>query len=309
MSWFDPPRPGRRRRPAVWLLAVLWLGIAGFGLTQIESSAPAAHHDQAIVLPGAGFYPGWRPAGKPRSYEAQNLYGYIDGGAELFLEFGFAVLTVQRYGSGESELSLDLYGMTSADAALGIYLAKKGTEQPIEGIESRNTGSAWQVAALKGRYYIQLTNLSGEERLLPVMVVLLQKLLATLPEEPARDWLAAMPSDRIPGSELLIAGPYSLQPLCTLGEGDVLQLNGRVMGVAVERPGREGKRESCLRFFYPDSGAASSAFASTVTNLDPYLTPLHAVRDTLLFRDYQQEYGRIIRSGSTIQIDLHSPQP
>ncbi|HOT96542.1 MAG TPA: hypothetical protein PLG50_13910 [bacterium] len=309
MSLSDPPRPANRRRTGqhgliVVLLAAVWLCTAVPGLTQ--SQKPAA---PAAGLPGAAFFPGWGPCGATRTYVAQNLYGYIDGGAELFLEFGFAGLTVQRYCRGEAELTLDLYRMASPDAALGIYLARKGVEQPVAGIECRNTGSVWQIAALRGRYYIQITNLSGVEHVLPVMVALLQKVLVTLPDEPARDWLAAMPAERIPGSELLIAGPYSLQPLCTLGEGDVLQLGGRVMGVAVERPGRDGQRETCLRFFYPDSAAARSAFTYTATHLDPYLSPVHSAGDTLLFRDFQQEYGRITCNGSTIQIELHLPQP
>ena len=94
----------------------------------------------AIDLPGAGFHPGWKPAGKARIYAAKNLYGYINGGAELFLEFGFTGLTVQRYGRGEEKLSLDLYEMVSADAALAVYLAKKGEERPVAGVTGRSTG-------------------------------------------------------------------------------------------------------------------------------------------------------------------------
>jgi len=263
----------------------------------------------AIDLPGAGFHPGWKPAGKARIYAAKNLYGYINGGAELFLEFGFTGLTVQRYGRGEEELSLDLYEMVSADAALAVYLAKKGEERPVAGVTGRSTGSAWQIAVLKGRHFIQLTNLSGEESHLPAMVALLQALLASLPDEPARDWLAGMPAERIPGSELLVAGPYSLQMIYTLGEGDLLQLGGRVMGVAFEQPGAEGKRTACLRIFYPDTTAARAAYAHATANLDSYLSPVYAASDTLLFEDYKQEYGRIVRCDSTIRIELHLPQP
>jgi hypothetical protein len=70
----------------------------------------------------------------------KDMYGYIDGGAELFFEFGFSELTVQRYRCGERELSLDLYRMTGPDAALAVYLAKKGEERPVPGVEDRNTG-------------------------------------------------------------------------------------------------------------------------------------------------------------------------
>ena len=286
-------------------LRTVQYNLVGFVLLLPFVSCPAAAAD----LPGAGFYAGWAPCSEARTYEAKNLYGYIDGGAELFLEFGFAELISQHYCHEESELVLDLYRMSSADAALAIYLAKKGAEQPIPVLYCRNTGSAWQIAALKGCHYIQLTNLTGEEKLLPVMVALVQQLLVSIPEESPRDWWAGMPADRIPGSELLVAGPWSLQMIYTLGEGDLLQLGGRVMGAAVDRPGEEGKRKSYLRISYPDTSAARAAFANVTANLDPYLHPVHSVRDSLVFKDYQEAFGRITRSDSTITLELFLSHP
>jgi hypothetical protein len=262
----------------------------------------------AIDLPGNGFYPGWRKAEASRNYESKNLYGYIDGGAELFLEFGFNELVSQRYHCGEEELSLDLYEMASADAALAAYLAKKGEEQPITAVPCRNTGGTWQITALKGRCFIQVTNLSGEEKILPVMIELMQTLLAHIPEEAARDWLNGLPGNRIPGSELLVAGPYSMQMFYTLAEGDVLQLGGKVMGIGVDLLDANQRKQTFLRIAYPDSAAARSAFENVKSNLDEYLTQIEAGSDTLTFQDYKGEFGRVLRSRSFIEMELHLSQ-
>ncbi|NLP10948.1 hypothetical protein GX408_11200 [bacterium] len=255
--------------------------------------------------PGDEFAPGWRRYQAPMIFAAKDLYGYIDGGAELFFEFGFSELTVQRYRCGERELSLDLYRMTGPDAALAVYLAKKGEERPTPGVEDRNTGSDRQITALRGRWFIQVNNQSGEPDNFSAMIRLLQGALQQIPLEAPQDWLRDMPADRIPGSELLVAGPLSLQMVYTLGEGDILQLQGNHFGVCVERPDGEERRSVMLRVDYADTAACRAAFAHVQANLDAYLVKLAADEDWFTFRDYKNEYGRVVRSGRVLEIWLN----
>lgn len=273
-------------------LACLWDG----------AGQPAACGQQ---WPGDEFVSGWRRYQAPMVFTAKDLYGYIDGGAELFFEFGFSELTVQRYRCGERELSLDLYRMTGADAALAAYLAKKGEERPVPGVEDRNTGGDWQITALRGRWFIQVNNQSGEPDNLSAMIRLLQGALQQIPLEAAQDWLRTMPADRIPGSELLVAGPLSLQMVYTLGEGDILQLGGNRFGVCVEMPDGEQRRSVLLRVDYADTAACHAAFAHVQANLDAYLVKLAEDEVSFTFRDYKNEYGRVVRCGGILQIWLN----
>jgi hypothetical protein len=41
--------------------------------------------------------PEWQPLEQEHVYSNDNLYGYINGGAELFKEFGFKTLSVQHF--------------------------------------------------------------------------------------------------------------------------------------------------------------------------------------------------------------------
>jgi hypothetical protein len=91
------------------------------------------------LLPGDGFSAGWKKTGLARTFISQDLFNHIDGGAELFLEFGFVRLLVQTYGGGSSELTAAVYEMESAAAALGIYLMKMGKETPFSEIAARNS--------------------------------------------------------------------------------------------------------------------------------------------------------------------------
>ncbi|HPB73006.1 MAG TPA: hypothetical protein PLX71_08505, partial [Phycicoccus sp.] len=72
-------------------------------------------------------------------YGPGDLYNYIDGGAELFLEFGFEACTVQQYKRGADEAVMEVYRMDDPVAARGIYLMKCGVEKPDPAFKERHT--------------------------------------------------------------------------------------------------------------------------------------------------------------------------
>ncbi len=262
----------------------------------------------ATDLPKDDFSPGWRKHQAALVFSQKDLYGYIDGGAELFLEFGFSELVVQRYRRNHLELSLDIYKMANADAALAVYLAKKGVEQPVPGVLARNTGGEYQITALQGRYFVQVNNQSGEAENLTVMVPLLQQFLQHVKDEPPQIRWQDFPENRIPGSELLIAGPYSLQMVYTLGEGDILQLANRPFAMCAQVADEAGNKHTVIRAVYGDSVLARDVMQNLSAHLDEYLTKISVSADTLIFRDYKNEYGRIVRKADALEVQLHLHQ-
>ncbi|MDH7494192.1 MAG: hypothetical protein QHH44_09915, partial [Candidatus Saccharicenans sp.] len=137
----------------------------------------------AVVLPGDDFYPGWKKSDRLITFTRVDLYNYIDGGAELFLEFGFEKVYIQGYRSVNSELTLEIYQMESPESALGVYLAKCGQETPVEGIAARNSGEESQFTILRERYFIHINNFEGGKELFPVMLALARATLQNLPPD------------------------------------------------------------------------------------------------------------------------------
>jgi len=120
------------------------------------------------ILPSGGFVRGWEAAGRPRSFIEKDLFNHINGGAELFLEFGFARLLVQPYaGGGKDELVLEVYEMTEPAAALGIYLMSAGRETPWPEIPARNSSEEAQIVAVKGRYFLKVEHYDSGPGLRP----------------------------------------------------------------------------------------------------------------------------------------------
>jgi hypothetical protein len=244
----------------------------------------------------------WKVA-RTVTFSAANLYGHIDGGAELFLEYGFETLAVQFLQAGPREMTLETYRMAGPEAALGIYLDRCGKETPQAGLPLRHTASPQQVLILKGRNVVMLNNPSGQAADLPGMVKLLNQALAALPDEKGRDLWALLPAEgRVQGTEFMVRGQYGLQNVVTLGEGDTLSLGGRHWAVGADYRDAQGATSTRLQATYSDTATAETAFATLLRGLDPTLKVLEKGKDRIVFQDFQNRYGVVTRVGAGIQM-------
>lgn len=254
--------------------------------------------------PAADFAPGWS-LGETIVFVKGNLYDFIDGGADLYLEFGFERVLVQRYRKGEAELTLEAYEMTDADAALGIYLMKCGVETPVQDIPARNTGEPAQLTILKGRYFLHVNSFSPGADLLSDMVRLARRALESIADERPGPWLDLLPAEGLVlGSERLIRGPNALQSIYTLGEGDILLLGGRLIAVAGDYRSESGPW-TLIVVPYPDETGAAAALSHLRAHLDSYLTVTDELKDGFVFKDFKEKYGAVERKGRVLEIRLN----
>ncbi len=232
-----------------------------------------------------------------RHFEPQALYGHINGGAELFLEFGFRGLDVQ--GDVES------YRMTDATAALGVYLAKCGVESPWTEVQARNTGGDYQLMAVKGTLFLVVRNPAGDPASRPAMIATANALLAGETDAaPPEIWTHLPAAGRVPGSEFLFRGRFALDPVFTFGEGDVLQIEGRALGAGARYLDASGAPYRRLVVAYADDAAMRAAFAHLAANLDPYLAVVEHGADRLVLRDHAGRFAVVTTAGPRLEIVL-----
>ena len=77
----------------------------------------------------------WSAAGKDAVYDRKTLYGYMDGGAEVYLAFDFRQVFTRKYAGPDGrnqEISLDIYDMGAPAEAYGIFSCDR--EDPPAGI-------------------------------------------------------------------------------------------------------------------------------------------------------------------------------
>lgn len=285
-----------------WLFRILFVFLPVVpALTAAEQADPA--------IPDDGFVPGWERVGVTQTFTKNDLYGHIDGGAELFLEFGFEKLLVQKYKNGDDEIDLEMYLMTEPDAALGIYLMKCGKESPSSMLPCRNSINQYQFTLVCDNAFIQVNNFSGSEKLRPVMYALAEsaglaaKTFGPAEEESLFDYLPE--KDLYRDSKLLIRGPFALQPIYTFGEGDILQLKGKVFGVVGDYAAEDQTTYTMIIIPYPDAETAAGAFQNLNDNLDSYLEVVEQSERVLVFKDYLDKFGQAVLDGNILRIKIN----
>jgi len=115
----------------------------------------------AELLPAASSMDGWQVADGPTDYDSETLYEYLNGGAPLYLNFGFQRMVHVRYQLGDSSLSsvtLDIYDMGSDLGAFGLYRSGRPPRAEVrdrppraevrdwgaEGYRSGTVAAAWK---------------------------------------------------------------------------------------------------------------------------------------------------------------------
>jgi hypothetical protein len=262
--------------------------------------------------PGDGLTPdgalgSWKRTGEQQVFDGATLYGHINGGAEVFLELGFDRLEVQSFVSDAGEVAVEVYHMADPAAALGIYLMKCGEESPDPSLAPRHTVGPYQLQLVHGATYLVVNTIDGDGVDARTLIDLAAELVGRMPPAaPAAGVLAPLPTEgRVAGSERIIRGPFTLEAVYTLGEGDVLQLDSAVTAVAADYTNEEHGQLTLIVAPYPDEAAAAAAFANLVENLDPYLERLEGDATHLVFEDYSDRYGHAELDGPTIRIRVN----
>ncbi len=174
--------------------------------------------------------PGWTRTGPPERYNKEGLYGYIDGGAEIVLQYGFRELAVSTFKPAAAqgapkEIVLEIYRMASGEAAFGLYSTKlEGGEKGWPGIGPDNWTSPGQASLVKGEFLVSiLAPECTEEEIGDFMAALEPKVPGGGTVRPAG--MDGLPREgMIPSSWRFIKGPLAAQNESPFLEGRLLGL-------------------------------------------------------------------------------------
>jgi hypothetical protein len=150
--------------------------------------------------------PGFRIVQGPTEYAPGNLFEYIDGGADAYLQFDFEDLQTATYLNAQRvEVTVDIYHHRDADRAYGIYSQERpagSTPIPV-GVEGH--GGSDHLELVAGPFYVKLVQSGNKAE--SVLRLFADKVVAKLGgrrSPPAV--LAAFPkAGKIPRSEKLAA--------------------------------------------------------------------------------------------------------
>jgi hypothetical protein len=140
-----------------FFVIILWIGIEIMGYTESTSSLKLTD-----LLPSE--INGWKSAGSGKLYNAETLYKYIDGSAEVYRSFNVQNVLARRYIKDNApEILADIFDMGSSKDAFGVYHhdIREGPKAGI-GQDSEYFGSS--LFFWKNRFFVSIisTDETGE---------------------------------------------------------------------------------------------------------------------------------------------------
>ena len=181
----------------IGLVAVLLLSAVSAGVQQSSGGLSA-------YLPASGEAAGWSLEGEPQSFQGEDLFMMINGGADIYHEYGFKKVVRAEYLGPESKsLKLEIYQMLSPAAAYGIYTFKAG-----EGGKALKIGQAallqdYYLNFWKGDLLITLVGQDSDQKTMQGLIALAGAVDARIKQIGERPELAS----------LLLSAPLSFSQL------------------------------------------------------------------------------------------------
>jgi hypothetical protein len=106
----------------------------------------------------------WQAEDSPQQYTGDDLYLYINGGAEIYHEYGFEQVIVQDYSNKQGKsISLELFEMSGPESAFGMYAFKSSSLGKELSIGDGAALEDYYLNFWKGKYLITLTGFDADE--------------------------------------------------------------------------------------------------------------------------------------------------
>jgi|GEM_PF-1810298 len=100
--------------------------------------------------------PGWKYM-DAASYAGKELFGHINGGAELYMEYGFQELLTQRWTADSAELNIEAYRMATKDGAFGVATLARGPEAYRTELRRWSWLAPGQLILAQGEWHVNVT--------------------------------------------------------------------------------------------------------------------------------------------------------
>lgn len=189
-----------------------------FSLFLLQANGWAKGKKLAEFLPVETEITPWETDGDFQTYNADHLQDYLDGGADIYLEYGFQDIGVQSYKNGNGLLQVEIYRMKSPEAALGIFSYRRHFS-PDSALDVPNEISRYDILFQKNCYFVAITNMDGGAKTAQALKVFAMSILRRIPEgKMAKNPFDQFPRKNLqPSSEMIIAGPLSMRVRWPLG--------------------------------------------------------------------------------------------
>jgi len=186
------------------------------------------------LLPAGPAVLGWIADGDPQAFGGEDLYTYIDGGAEIYREYGFRRVVVQDYKTAKGRsISLEIFEMQTPAAAFGIFSFKRSGNGKSVPLGSGGELESYYLNFWKGRFLATVTGFDESPETVAGLLKVAGAVGAKIREEaPVPSLVAALPEKGLrPGSVKYLKGLLGLNNVYPLYTARGLEFTEAVVGV------------------------------------------------------------------------------
>lgn len=117
-------------------------------------------------------------------YDGNSLWGLINGGADLYLEYGFDKLLLQEISWQGIDFRIEIYKMINSESAFGIFSIFRYQCSKEDTITQYICITKYQVQTAVGEYYISISNSVGNSTSQKLSMNLLENYLSKIDSKP-----------------------------------------------------------------------------------------------------------------------------
>lgn len=257
-----------------------------------------------VYLPADGAAAGWVRDGGPQEFEGEDLYTYIDGGAEIYQEYGFRRAVVQDYRNAAGrEVSLEIFEMADPAAAYGMFTFKRSGKGAALALGGGGELEAYYLNFWRGRFLVTLTGFDESTGTLDGLKALAgaaEKGLGAGGEIPGL--VSRLPSEGlVAGSVKYLRGPLGLANIYPFGTARGLDLKEAVRGVY-------DSGETLILLDYGAAEARESAWKeleAALAGSGRFERPGNYLADAVVFKDGKGNFLAFLGVGGRLAVGVH----
>jgi len=213
-------------------------------------------------LPHSGEVDRWSPAETPQHAAGEDLFLLINGGAEIYHEYGFKQAAVVSYSDEDGRsLNLEMYEMEDPAAAYGIFTFKRGDRCQSVDIGDGSCLQDYYLNSWKGNFLITVIGFDTEPETRDGLMSLARSVAEKIPvagdRPPILAWLP--PEDLDETSIRYLRGNLALFRTYEFGTGNVF-------GVTEGVTARTGQ-QTVFAFKYSTESEAAGWFDNALEQL------------------------------------------
>lgn len=211
-------------RKIIFIWSILFCTIISFAQNRVETKS---------LLPKEGDIPNWNLKDSVETYLGEDLFMYINGGADLYLEYGFDEVAAGRYMNYQSNsILVDVFKMSSIDAAYGVFTLSSTSKGKPQMLGDLSFLYDYYFDVWKGPYFMRFTANNKDNGMIDTLMLFAKTIVPKISINGKKPQLTQ--AFNLPGFKITnlkyITGIIGLNNIFNFGHGSIAGFSEGIYG-------------------------------------------------------------------------------